>query len=93
MPSISVENRTGRDVLITIYSPFGPITDGPVKADETKKFALETLSRGSAFTVRADYPVEEPHTWTATLKHLLRHPESDVIVLTGGPDGGDWRTA
>nr|CUV48187.1 conserved protein of unknown function [Ralstonia solanacearum] len=51
MSSISVENRTDRDVLIAIYSPFGPITDGPVKADETKTFALGTLSIGS--TLRA----------------------------------------
>ncbi|AXV74718.1 hypothetical protein ACI2S3_11205 [Ralstonia nicotianae] len=93
MSSISVENRTDRDVLIAIYSPFGPITDGPVKADETKKFALGTLSIGSTLKVLAHYPVEEPHTWTATIKHTLRHQESDVIVLTGGPDGGDWRTA
>ncbi|MHA6878360.1 hypothetical protein ACQUKJ_24300, partial [Ralstonia pseudosolanacearum] len=47
----------------------------------------------AALKVLAHYPVEEPHTWTATIKHTLRHQESDVIVLTGGPDGGDWRTA
>ncbi|WP_246794778.1 hypothetical protein [Burkholderia perseverans] len=93
MSSILIENRTDKAVLIAIYSPFGPLAEGPVEADETKRFAIDTVPVDSQLTVRASYPVSESHTWIASIRHILRHSDDDVIVLTGSADGGDWRTA